>query len=81
MHRSTVWRTVKSLSADAKVQPRKVYPHNLRHLFACTYYRQSRDIAGLAALLGHASTETTRIYTATNETEYAGLINRLGLVP
>ena len=80
MHRSTVWRAVNDLSAGADVPPRKVYPHSLRHLFACTYYRQSRDIAGLAALLGHASCETTRIYTATNETEYAGRINRLGLV-
>ena len=53
---------MKSLCADANVSASKVFPHNLRHLFAVVFYRQCRDIARLADVLGHSSIETTRIY-------------------
>lgn len=64
LDRSNIWRMLKSLSRAAGVSPAKVFPHNLRHLFARTYYKMYRDIVRLADILGHSSVETTRIYTA-----------------
>lgn len=61
--RTSVWREMKALCKRARVSPAKVYPHNLRHLFARTFYSMEKDIARLADLLGHSSIETTRIYT------------------
>lgn len=63
LNRRTVWKDMKNLCKDAGVAPSKVFPHNLRHLFAKTFYSQEKDIVRLADLLGHSSINTTRIYT------------------
>lgn len=63
LNRSYIWRAMKKLCEKATVSPRKVFPHNLRRLFARTYYSLNRDIVRLADLLGHSSVNTTRIYT------------------
>ena len=60
--RTNIWREMKSLCIDANVNPNKVFPHNLRHLFARTFYGIEKDIAKLADILGHSSIDTTRIY-------------------
>lgn len=78
--RSNIWREMKALCAAAGVAPTKVFPHNLRHLFARTYYRATRDIARLADLLGHSSVNTTRIYTAESSREQERTLSRLGLL-
>lgn len=62
LNRSNIWRDMKALCQKAGVSPSKVYPHNLRHLFARTFYSLEHDIAKLADLLGHSSINTTRIY-------------------
>lgn len=80
MDRSNIWADMKRLCAAAGVDAGKVYPHNLRHLFALTYYRLQKDIVHLADILGHSSVETTRIYTATSGAEQKRLLSRLGLV-
>lgn len=76
---SSIWRTMKTLACAAGVDPAKVYPHNFRHLFAKTYMKKIGNIAELADLLGHASIETTRIYTLTGEEEKRESLNLLGL--
>ena len=58
----------------------KIFPHNLRHLFARTFYGLEKDIVRLADILGHSSINTTRIYTAVSRNEYASKVERLGLV-
>lgn len=63
LDRSSVWRQMKRLCKKAGVPPEKVYPHNLRHLFARIFYRIKKDIVRLADILGHSSINTTRIYT------------------
>jgi len=78
--RSNIWREMKALCAAAGVTPGKVFPHNLRHLFARTYYRQTKDITRLADLLGHSSVDTTRIYTAETGREQERILSRLGLL-
>ena len=67
MSRTNIWREMKKLCADAGVNPSKVFPHNLRHLFARTFYGIEKDIAKLADILGHSSINTTRIYITGNE--------------
>ena len=79
LERTSVWRAMKRLCAEARVAAGKVFPHNFRHLFARTYYRASRDLARLADLLGHASIETTRLYILTTSRECFSEISRLGL--
>ena len=71
---------MKSLCEEAAVEPSKVFPHNLRHLFATLFYRVCRDIVKLADVLGHSSIETTRIYLISTGTEHARCLDRLGLV-
>ena len=71
---------MKSLCEKANVDASKVFPHNLRHLFARAFYRISRDIAKLADVLGHSSIETTRIYLLSTGVEHAKYISRLGLI-
>ena len=66
--------------ASAGVEPGKVFPHNLRHLFARTFYSLEKDISRLADILGHANVSTTRIYTAESGAVHARQIGRLGLV-
>ncbi|MBE6557729.1 MAG: integrase [Ruminococcaceae bacterium] len=65
LDRTAIWRAMKSLCTAAKVRATKVFPHNLRHLFARVFYAMQKDIVTLADLLGHASINTTRIYTVT----------------
>ncbi len=78
--RRQIWSEMKSLCRAAGVDESKVFPHNLRHLFARTFYKVYRDIVRLADVLGHSSIETTRIYLVTTGTEYAEQMNRLGLI-
>lgn len=80
LDRSNIWAQMKRLCAAAKVAPEKVFPHNLRKLFARTFYTIEKDIAKLADILGHSSINTTRIYIMTTGTEHRRKIERLGLV-
>lgn len=78
--RFQIWRMMKALCAQAGVERSKVFPHNLRHLFAVTFYRVTKDIAKLADLLGHSSIDTTRIYLRTTGREHVRQLELLGLV-
>ena len=78
--RTNIWREMKKLCKAAKVDPRKVFPHNLRHLFARVFYAVKKDIAKLADILGHSSIETTRIYIATTDAEYRRSLEKMRLV-
>lgn len=80
LNRSNIWRDMKRLCESANVSAEKVFPHNLRHLFARTFYDLERDISRLADILGHSSITTTRIYTAESGAVHARQIERLGLV-
>lgn len=80
MSRRQIWAEIKRLCAAAGVEPSKVFPHNLRHLFATAFYRACKDIAKLADVLGHSSIETTRIYLVTSGMEHRKQLDRLGLV-
>ena len=80
LSRRQIWAELKRLCGQAGVEPSKVFPHNLRHLFATTFYKACKDIARLADLLGHSSIETTRIYLVTSGAEHARQLDRLGLV-
>ena len=80
LSRRQIWAELKHLCQNAGVEPSKVFPHNLRHLFATTFYRACKDIARLADILGHSSIETTRIYLISTGTEHARQLDRLGLV-
>lgn len=80
LDRSNIWRDMKKLGADAEIPVAKIYPHNLRHLFAAIYYNIFKDLIGLADILGHSSIETTRVYTARTETEYKQRLDHLSLV-
>ena len=80
MNRSNIWKALRGLCTAARVNPCKVFPHNFRHLFAVTFYRQEKDVAKLADLLGHASVDTTRIYIMESGVEHERRINLLGLV-
>ena len=80
LNRSIIWAQMKSLCKKAGVSPDKVFPHNLRKLFARTFYKIEKDIAKLADILGHSNIDTTRIYIMTTGTEHRKKIERLGLV-
>ena len=80
LNRSNIWSAMKKLCEAAGVKPSKVFPHNLRKLFARTFYGIEKDIAKLADILGHSSINTTRIYIMTTGTEHRRKIDRLGLV-
>lgn len=80
LDRSSIWRQMKLLCTAAGVKETKVFPHNLRKLFARTFYGIEKDIAKLADILGHSSINTTRIYIMTTGTEHRRKIERLGLV-
>ena len=80
MSRKQIWAEMKSVCRRAGVSPSKVFPHNLRHLFARTFYRVCRDVARLADVLGHSSIETTRIYLISTGAEHARTLDRLRLV-
>lgn len=78
--RTQLWAEMKALCQAAGVEASKVFPHNLRHLFALTHYRQHKDIVRLADLLGHSSVNTTRIYLKTSGEEHQRELDAMGLV-
>ncbi len=78
--RRQIWREMKDLCRSAGVEEGKVFPHNLRHLFATAFYKISGDIVKLADMLGHSSIETTRIYLMTTGEEHMRFLGRMGLV-
>ena len=78
--RSNIWRMLKKLALTARVKAKKVFPHNLRHLFAVTYYKRYKDVVRLADILGHSSIDTTRIYTARSGSEQQRQIEELRLI-
>ncbi|MCI9146837.1 MAG: tyrosine-type recombinase/integrase [Hungatella sp.] len=80
LSRYQIWKAMKAICANAGVEASKVFPHNLRHLFAATFYRVTRDIVKLADILGHSCVETTRIYLMATGAEHARQLEQLGLV-
>lgn len=80
INRSNVWREMKNLCQIAQVRENKVFPHNLRHLFAKTYYKMEKDISKLADLLGHSSINTTRIYIISSGEEHRRQIDKMKLL-
>ncbi len=80
LDRSNIWKMLKNLCEDAGVSKDKVFPHNLRHLFARSYYSLHKDIIRLADLLGHSSVNTTRLYTMESGDVHRKQISKLGLI-
>ena len=80
LDRSNIWVSMKKLCEKTDINPQKVYPHNLRHLFARTYYEQEKDVVRLADILGHSSINTTRIYTIENGEKHREQIQKLDLI-
>ena len=78
--RTNIWREMKALCAEANVNPGKVFPHNLRHLFARVFYGIEKDIAKLADILGHSSINTTRIYIISTGTEHRRRMENMRLI-
>lgn len=78
--RTNIWREMKSLCKAANVNPQKVFPHNLRHLFARVFYGIEKDIAKLADILGHSSINTTRIYIISTGTEHRRRMENMHLI-
>lgn len=77
--RSNILHEMKKLCQEANVEPSKVFPHNLRHLFASLYYQATKDISHLADILGHSTIDTTRIYTRSSSAVQTHRIDKLGL--
>lgn len=80
MNRCNIWKEMKALCEEAEVSPDKVFPHNLRHLFARTFYGIKKDIAKLADVLGHSNIDTTRIYTISTGFEHRRQLESMRLV-
>lgn len=80
LDRSNIWHSMKKLCNSAGIDSAKVYPHNIRHLFARCFYEQTNDIAKLADVLGHSNIETTRIYIKTSGNEHRRLLDGMGMV-
>ena len=78
--RTNIWREMKALCVEANVNPQKVFPHNLRHLFARVFYGIEKDIAKLADILGHSSINTTRIYIISTGTEHRKRMENMRLI-
>ena len=78
--RTNIWREMKALCEEANVNPQKVFPHNLRHLFARVFYGIEKDIAKLADILGHSSINTTRIYIISTGTEHRKRMENMRLI-
>lgn len=78
--RTNIWREMKALCAEANVPQQKVFPHNLRHLFARVFYNVEKDIAKLADILGHSSINTTRIYIISTGTEHRKQMENMRLI-
>ena len=80
INRTNIWREMKALCEEANVNPQKVFPHNLRHLFARVFYGIEKDIAKLADILGHSSINTTRIYIISTGTEHRQRMESMRLI-
>ena len=80
INRTNIWREMKKLCLEAEVNPEKVFPHNLRHLFARVFYGIEKDIAKLADILGHSSINTTRIYIISTGMEHRQRMERMRLI-
>ena len=80
LDRSNIWRKMKKLCRHSGVNPKKVSPHNLRHLFARVFYQMEKDIVKLADILGHSSINTTRIYTKESGREHRRMIEQMSLI-
>ncbi len=80
INRTNIWREMKALCKEANVNPQKVFPHNLRHLFARVFYGIEKDIAKLADILGHSSINTTRIYIISTGTEHRKKMENMRLI-
>lgn len=80
INRTNIWREMKNLCKEANVNPKKVFPHNLRHLFARVFYAIERDIAKLADILGHSSINTTRIYIISTGSEHRRRMENMHLI-
>ena len=78
--RSNIWTEMKVLAEQTGIKPKKVFPHNLRHLFARSFYKVTNNLAALADVLGHSSLEVTRIYTADTLKKFQGMIEQLDLI-
>ena len=78
--RTNIWREMKALCVEANVNPEKVFPHNLRHLFARVFYGIEKDIAKLADIIGHSSINTTRIYIISTGTEHRKRMENMHLI-
>lgn len=78
--RTNIWREMKALCKQANVNPQKVFPHNLRHLFARVFYKIEKDIAKLADILGHSSINTTRIYIISSGIEHRKRMENMHLI-
>lgn len=78
--RTNIWREMKALCTRAAVDPRKVFPHNLRHLFARVFYSMEKDLAKLADILGHSSIDTTRIYIVSTGLEHRRKLEQMRLL-
>ena len=79
-NRSNIWKEMQKVAEDAGVKLEKVFPHNLRHLFARTFYKLTKDLINLADILGHSSIEVTRIYTTDGIQEWRRNLNRMKLL-
>ena len=80
LDRSNIWKEMKKICRKAGIKEKKVFPHNLRHLFACSFYQMEKDIAKLADLLGHSNINTTRIYIISSGGEHRKQIERMNLL-
>ncbi len=80
LSRTNIRRDMKSLCASARVLPEKVFPHNLRHLFARIFYGLEKDIAKLADILGHSSIDTTRVYIVSTGAEHRRRMENMRLI-
>ena len=80
LDRSNIWRDMKALCESADVEPGKVFPLNLRHLFARTYYSLEKDLSRMADILGHSSVNTTRIYTMESGGVHQRQLERMGMI-
>lgn len=78
--RKTIWSKMKDLCKIAKVDSAKVFPHNLRHLFAKTFYKVKNNLVELAGIFGHSSIETTRRYLMPNVRSCLNTLNSMSLV-
>lgn len=80
INRTNIWREMKALCKNANINPQKVFPHNLRHLFARVFYGIEKDIAKLADILGHSSINTTRIYIISTGSEHRQRMENMHLI-